>query len=101
MLKHTRLILLLVGFFLIAENIFAQAYFITGGGFESKMDNLTNKMVTVLLPIMSLVGLIYACILALMGDGAAKQRITMVLACSAIGLLAPVIVSWIKSIVGY
>ena len=73
----------------------------SGSDFESRMGNFTTKLVTTLLPIMSILGLVYACFLALTGDGAAKQRITMVIICSAIGFLAPVIIPWIKTIAGY
>ena len=91
--------------FFVPENVFAQItnghYILGGGNFESKMTGLTNKLVSTLLPIASILGLVYACFLAVMGDGAAKQRITMVIVCCIIGLLAPVIIPWIKSIVGY
>ena len=74
---------------------------IGGSNFESRMSSFTTKLVTTLLPIVSILGLVYACFLALTGDGAAKQRITMVIICTAIGLLAPVIIPWVKSIAGY
>ena len=46
------------------------------------MSGLTSKLVTALLPIMSILSLVYICFLALTGDGAVKQRITMVIICS-------------------
>ena len=89
-------------FFLVPEEILAQgAIYFSGSDFETRMSSFTSKLVTILLPVCSILGLIYACILALIGDGAAKQRIIMVIAASAIGFLAPVIIPWIKSIAGY
>jgi len=88
-------ILGLLAFF--PETAFAQ---FAGNAFESKMQNLTMKLITVMLPLMSVIGLIYAVILALTGDGAARPRIVMVIACSVIGFLAPHIISWFQSAAG-
>lgn len=71
-----------------------------GGGFESKMQGLTNKLITVILPLVSVLGLVYAVILALTGDGAAKGRIIMVIVCSIVGFMAPHIISWFQSAAG-
>ena len=94
----------IIGTFLLLvffSDAFAIPDVFTGGDeFESRMTNFTNKLVTVLLPILSILGLVYACVLALIGDGGARQRITMVIICSVIGFLAPVIISWVKSISG-
>ena len=70
-------------------------------GFESRMKGLTNQLMTVILPLMSVLGLVYAVILALTGDGSAKGRIIMVIICSIVGFLAPHIISWFQSAVGY
>ena len=56
-----------------------------GSGFESRMKGLTNQLMTVILPLISVLGLVYAVILALTGDGAAKGRIIMVIVCSIVG----------------
>lgn len=71
-----------------------------GGGFESKMQGLTTKLVTVILPLVSVIGLVYAAILAVTGDGGAKARIVMVIVCSVIGFLAPHIIGWFQSAAG-
>lgn len=70
------------------------------GGFETKMQNLTTQLITVILPLVSVLGLVYAVILALTGDGAAKGRIIMVIVCSIVGFLAPHIISWFQSAAG-
>jgi len=70
------------------------------GGFESKMQGLTTKLITVILPLVSVIGLVYAVILALTGDGAAKARIIMVIVCSIVGFMAPHIISWFQSAAG-
>jgi uncharacterized membrane protein len=70
------------------------------GGFESKMQGLTTKLITVILPLVSVIGLVYAVILAVTGDGAAKARIIMVIVCSVIGFLAPHIIGWFQSAAG-
>jgi hypothetical protein len=70
------------------------------GGFESKMQGLTTKLITVILPLVSVLGLVYAVILALTGDCAAKGRIIMVIVCSIIGFMAPHIIGWFQSAAG-
>ncbi|PIP89073.1 MAG: hypothetical protein COW01_15930 [Bdellovibrionales bacterium CG12_big_fil_rev_8_21_14_0_65_38_15] len=79
------------------ESAFAQ---VIGGGFESKMQGLTTKLITVILPLVSVLGLVYAVILALTGDGGAKTRIIMVIVCSVVGFMAPHIISWFQSAAG-
>ena len=69
--------------------------------FESRMKGLTNQLMTVVLPLMSVLGLVYAVILALTGDCGAKGRIVMVIICSVVGFLAPHIISWFQAAVGY
>lgn len=79
---------------LFPEFAFAQS------GFESKVDGLTNKLIAVVLPAVSILGLIYAAILAASGDAAAKGRMVLVIGASVVGFLAPVIIEWFKSAVG-
>ena len=71
------------------------------GGFESRMESLTRSLITIVMPALSILGLIYASILAIMGDGAAKSRIVTVLVCSVIGFLAPLIIKWLQYASGY
>ena len=69
-------------------------------GFESKMQNLTNQLISTVLPLLSILGLVYAAILALSGDAAAKARIITVIAVSLIGFLAPAIIQWLQRAAG-
>ena len=84
--------------FYFSEPAWAQ---LIGSGFEGRMRGLTNQLMTVILPLMSVLGLVYAVILALMGDGTAKGRIIMVIVCSLVGFLAPHIISWFQAAAGY
>ncbi len=88
----------LFGFFALfafyPELSFAQS------GFESKVDSLTDKLIAVVLPAVSILGLIYAAILAASGDAAAKGRMILVIGASIVGFLAPVIIDWFKAAVG-
>lgn len=70
------------------------------GGFESKVDSLTDSLIAVVLPAVSILGLIYAAILAASGDAGAKQRMVLVIVASMVGFLAPVIIDWVKSAIG-
>ncbi len=69
-------------------------------GFESKMQNLTGQLINTVLPLLSILGLVYAAILALSGDGAAKSRIITVISVSLIGFLAPAIIQWLQRAAG-
>ena len=60
----------------------------SGGGFESRMENLQSKFINVVLPLMSIFGLVYAAIIAASGNEGAKGRITVVVIGSIIGFLA-------------
>jgi len=91
---------LILAIVIIAAFMPEMAFAQFGGGFESKMQGLTTKLITVVLPLVSVLGLVYAVILALTGDGAAKGRIIMVIVCSIVGFLAPHIISWFQSAAG-
>ncbi|MGE4107369.1 MAG: TrbC/VirB2 family protein [Bacteriovoracia bacterium] len=69
-------------------------------GFESKMQNLTGQLINTVLPLMSILGLVYAAILALSGDAAAKAKIITVIAVSVVGFLAPAIIQWLQRATG-
>lgn len=69
--------------------------------FQTRVTNLTGSLVTVVLPALSILGLLYASALAVTGDGAAKGRIATVIGCSIVGFLAPVIIKWLQSVSGF
>ena len=79
---------------LMPEMAFAQS------GFETKVNGLTNKLISVVLPAVSILGLIYAAVLAASGDAGAKGRMVLVVGASIVGFLAPVIIDWFKAAVG-
>ena len=71
-----------------------------GGEFQNRMSGLTRNLVNVLLPAVSILGLVYAAILAAMGDEGSKQRMIMVAVASIVGFLAPILIRWLQSIAG-
>lgn len=87
--------------FLVFSSVLApeSAYADFGGsGFESRMENLQNKFINVVLPLMSILGLVYAGVLAASGNEAAKGKIMVIIIGSIVGFLAPHIIGWIKGI---
>jgi len=84
-----------LGIGLLASPDIALAQF-AGGGLESKVQGVTNGLITFLLPAASVLGLVYAAILAATGDPSAKQRMVLVAVTSLIGMLAPLIIRWIQ-----
>jgi hypothetical protein len=85
---------------LISDGAYAQLGGIGGGDLAGRMNSLTNQVITVILPAVSILGLVYAAILAATGDQAAKQRMVLVLFASVVGFIAPIIISWLKSASG-
>ena len=70
-------------------------------GFESRLKGLNQSLTSVVLPLVSILGLVYAAILAVTGDGAARGRMTMVIVASVLGFLAGPIIRWIQAVMGY
>ena len=89
-------------FVVVAASLLApdSAWAVVASGFESKMNRLTNQLISVMLPLMSVLGLLYAVFLAVIGDASAKVRILTVIGCSIVGFLAPHIIAWLQSIAG-
>ena len=97
-LKKIGVICFLVGcFFVFMDPAFSQW---GGMGFESRIQSLTNNIISVLLPAVAILGLLYAAILAASGDEAAKKRMILVVVASVIGFLAPLIIRWFQSAAG-
>lgn len=67
-----------------------------GGDLQSKVGSVTNGLITFLLPAASTIGLIYSAILAASGDASAKQRMSLIILCSVVGMLAPLIIRWLQ-----
>lgn len=83
---------------LFAEPSLAQGF--GGSGFETRIKGFTDNLLSVILPAVSILGLIYAAMLAASGDEGAKKRMTLVVIASVIGFLAPLIIRWFQSAAG-
>jgi hypothetical protein len=66
------------------------------GDLQAKVNGVTSGLITFLLPAASTIGLIYSAILAASGDASAKQRMTLIIICSVVGMLAPLIIRWLQ-----
>lgn len=75
---------------------FAQAQF--AGGLESKVQSVTSGLINFILPAASVLGIVYAAVLAATGDASAKQRMILVVIASIVGFLAPLLINWLKGI---
>ena len=71
-----------------------------GGDFQSRVNSITNGLISTVLPAVSILGLVYAAILAATGDAGAKQRMILVIIASLIGFIAPVIIRFVQSSAG-
>jgi len=97
-MKATSLLVVLGLFLLFVFHDFALAQF-SGGGLESKINGVTSGLINFLLPAASVIGLIYAAILAATGDASAKSRMVLIAMCSLVGMLAPLIIRWLQGMV--
>ncbi len=70
-----------------------------GGELQNKINGVTSGLINFLLPAASVIGLVYAAILAAAGDGSAKSRMVLIGVCSIVGMLAPLIIRWIQGMV--
>ena len=86
------------GSIFFTDLIFAQGF--GTGDFESRIRDLTNNLISVVLPAVAVLGLLYGAILAASGDESAKKRMILAVVASMIGFLAPVIIRWFQSAAG-
>lgn len=89
-------VILLVAVALCPELAFAQ--FAGGGALQSKVSGITRGLTNFLLPAVSILGIVYAAILAATGDASAKSRMVLVLVASIVGFLAPLIIGWLQGL---
>ncbi|MCT4642781.1 MAG: hypothetical protein N4A33_10850 [Bacteriovoracaceae bacterium] len=94
------LVLIIGVTFLIPELAFAQIGGIGSGDLAGRMNGLTSNVINVILPAVSILGLVYSAILAATGDQAAKSRMVLIAFASIVGFLAPIIIGWLKSASG-
>lgn len=92
------LVALIGGIFLFADPALAQGF--GGSGFENRIKGFTDNIMSVILPAVAILGLLYAALLAASGDEGAKKRMILVVIASVIGFLAPVIIRWFQSAAG-
>ena len=71
-----------------------------GSDFQTKIGGVTRNLVDVLLPAVSILGLVYAAILAATGDAEAKSRMVLIAVASIVGFLATMIIRWLQNISG-
>lgn len=71
-----------------------------GGEFQNKMSGLTSNLVNVLMPSVAILGLVYAAILAAMGDESSKSRMVLCVFASCVAFLAPLFIRWLQSFMG-
>lgn len=69
-------------------------------GFETKMGNLRDNLIGVVLPLVSTIGLVYAAILAVSGSSESKGKVITVLVMSVVGFMAKFIIEFLKGAVG-
>jgi len=90
--------LVLMGSLVLIDPAFAQGF--GGSGFESRIQGFTNNLISVILPAVSILGLLYAAMLAASGDEGARKRMLLVIIASVIGFMAPMIIRWFQSAAG-
>jgi hypothetical protein len=71
-----------------------------GGDFQGRMNGLTANLVNVLMPAVAILGLVYAAILAAMGDESSKSRMVLCIFASCVAFLAPLFIHWLQSFMG-
>lgn len=68
-----------------------------GSSFESRISSFTDSLMSVILPAVAILGLLYAALLAMSGDEGAKRRMVLVVIASVVGFLAPPIIRWFQA----
>jgi len=71
-----------------------------GSEFQNRMSGLTSNLVNVLMPSVAILGLVYAAILAAMGDESSKSRMVLCIFASCVAFLAPLFIHWLQSFMG-
>jgi len=66
------------------------------GGFDSKVNSLTNMILTKIFPPVAILGLIYAAILAATGDEGSKRRMVLVVIAVIVGFLAKFVIPMLQ-----
>ncbi len=86
--------------FLLPEVATAQVGGVGAGELGRRVGSLTNKITSVILPAVSILGLVYAAILGASGDQSAKPRMILIIVASVVGFLAKFVIQWFQSASG-
>lgn len=85
-----------LGIFLVPLLVFAGP--ISGNEFETRMTGLADQLINVVMPLMAILGLVWAGILAVSGNETARGKILLVVTGSIVAILSPHIIMWIKGV---
>ncbi|MCB9085765.1 MAG: hypothetical protein H6624_15565 [Bdellovibrionaceae bacterium] len=96
----TLLVCSFVVFLILPDSALAQVGGIGAGDLANRVSGLTNKIITVILPAVSILGLVYAAIMAAAGDQSAKPRMILIIIASVVGFLAPLVIHWFQGATG-
>lgn len=94
------LVVLCAGLLLYPDSAFANTVLV-GGDLKSKVDTLTSALLGFIVPAVCIFGLGFLGIQAAGGDPSVKPKIILVLCVLGVSMLAPVLINWIKGLVGY
>ena len=78
----------------------AEAQFGRGQGLESRLGNLRDALIGIVLPLISSIALVYAAMLALTGSGEGRGKVVGVVVMSIVGFMARYVVEFFQSITG-
>ncbi len=81
-------------FAIIPQIVLAQS-----GNFDSKVNSITNMILTKIFPPVAILGLIYAAILAATGDENSKRRMVLVVIAVIVGFLAKFVIPMLQGAV--
>ncbi len=91
MKRYTFVLLLVAGVLLLPE--------IGYGSVESTLTNIQTKLITVILPVVAILGLVFAGLSFVSGSPGARQHLVLAVFGAIIGFGAPSIVTFIRGLV--
>jgi len=91
MKRYTFILLLVAGVLLVPE--------IGYGSVESTLTNIQTKLITVILPLVAILGLVFAGLSFVLGSPGARQHLVLAVLGAVIGFGAPSIVTFIRGLV--
>ena len=91
MKRYTFILLLVAGVLLVPESGY--------GSVESTLTNIQTKLITVILPLVAILGLVFAGLSFVLGSPGARQHLVLAVLGAVIGFGAPSIVTFIRGLV--